>query len=233
MTRLVLDFRLDTPGFEVSALRTSISTLEQQLDELRSRRGEEARQFIAALDPKSEGDHTEAQLVRQELEWEVDHTYPRIYRGALLLLVWAAYESGVEEVAEYIQERIPAVLGLSDIRGRTTLERATKYFPGVLKFELFNSPNSPSRLRQIELVRNSFAHANGRVDRASDSGRKSLEALVTSGKLEEGWGMVRPTEMFLRSALDLVESELISLVARAKAWDDARKARSSKDAAPS
>jgi hypothetical protein len=223
MSRLIIDFRLDTPGFEISALKSSIGTLERQLEEIKTRRTRDVERFVAGLDHSSEEDYAEAQFAYQELEWEVEHTYPRVYRGALLLLVWAAYESGVQEVAEFIQKRLSVSLGLSDIRGRTALERATKYFPEVLKFQLFASTDSLSRLREIELVRNAFAHANGNLRRTSESGRKALDAMVKAGRLEEGWGLARPTKGFLDDALKLVGSEVESLVQRAKAWDDQRR----------
>lgn len=224
MTKLLIDFRLDNPGFEVNALRSSVDTLEAQLATLTAERTASVDKYVASLEYSEEG-HADAQLAFQELEWEVENTLPRIYRGGLLILIWAAYESGVEEVAEFIGKRMPVRIGLSDLRGRSTLDRAKKYYPEVLRFELFAEKNSLARLREIELVRNAFAHANGRMERASVGARKTLAAMVESGRLKEFWNVVVPTGDFLRSSLRVVESEISSLVDRAKAWDDARPTR--------
>ncbi len=146
----------------------------------------------------------------------------RVYRGAVLPLVWGAYESSLQEVAEFLRKRIPATLALSDLRGRTTFERARKYFPEVLKFELFTSSDAPGQLREIDLVRNAFAHTNGHLSNMSSGTRSVLDAMVAAGRLEESWGLVRPTKRFMEQALKLVDAEVTGLVERAKAWDDAR-----------
>lgn len=185
------------------------------------------KQFVSTLDLNSEDGHAEAGFAYQELEWEVDYTYPRVYRGGLLVLIWAAYESGVQEVAEFISKRMPVGLAVSDLRGWTTLDRATKYYPEVLKFQLFSSPDSLARLREIELVRNAFAHRNGRLDYVSHRSRKVLESMIGSGRLRELLNIITPTKDFLQWSLSVVEAELVALIDRAKAWDDARSDRGS------
>ena len=47
--------------------------------------------------------------------------------------------------------------------------------------------------------------------------------MIKSGRLQEAWGAVQPTKVFLERSLSLVEIELTSIVTRAKAWDDEHK----------
>lgn len=54
MPNLVIDFRLVGPGAEVSALRTSLETLEQQLKDVTAKRTDEADDYVATLDLDTE-----------------------------------------------------------------------------------------------------------------------------------------------------------------------------------
>lgn len=225
MPKFDFDLRLLDPQTELSALSRSIDTLEEQLAALTEARTEEVRARISAMS-REDYEYGEAQLARQELEYEVEHTLPRVYRGALLLLIWSAYESGVQQVAEFLVQRIKPVLDISDMRGRTVLEKAKLYFSGVLGFQLFTDDDAKARIGELEKVRIAFAHATGRLASLRPPARKSIDAMIESGRLEEGLGWIILPKPYLLSAMALVDKELSGLIGRALSWDDEQKGES-------
>ena len=168
-------------------------------------------------------EHGEHQLANQELEYEVEITLPRVYRGALLLLIWSAYESGVQQVAAFLVQRVKPVLDLSDMRGRTVLEKAKLYFSGVLSFQLFTDDDAKARIGELEKVRIAIAHATGRLASLRPPTRKSIDAMIESGRLDEGLGWIILPKPYLLSAMALVDKELSGLIGRALSWDDEQK----------
>lgn len=222
MVKLNLDFRLFDPQAELSSLRSSIDTLEQQLAALTEARTRTVEARIAAMTPE-EFHEGEAQLARQELEYEVEYTLPRIYRGALLLLIWSAYESGVQQVTSFLTKRMHLGLDLSDMSGRTALDKAKRFYRGVLRIELFTDEAARSQLGELEKVRNAIAHATGRLASLRPSARRSIDSMIESGRLAESLGSVLIPQRYLSSAMDLVDRELSGLIRRALYWDDSQK----------
>lgn len=223
MAKINVDLRLVDARSEIAALRHSVQTLEEQLEFLVAQR---RHHVIADLGPNPDQDAVHAAL--QVLSHAVEHTYPRVYRGALLLLIWASYESVVCQVAEFLRERKGIPLTLSETRERGVLRKAKVYFPRVLEIELFGSPDSSSRLGQLQILRNSFAHAGGRIAGLGKTARRTALALERAGLVSEDWGYLVPTKKGLEAALAVVDAEVSSLLRRAIAWDDS----SNSDPAP-
>lgn len=98
VAKINVDFRLLDVRAELPALRDSVRTLEEQLEHLATERRK--RVFGELQESGYDTDQAEVQLALQELRYEVEYTYPRVYRGALLLVIWAAYESAVVQVAD-------------------------------------------------------------------------------------------------------------------------------------
>lgn len=218
MPKITVDFRLLDARAELPALRDSVRTLEEQLQFLAAQR----RQQVLA-DLGRDADEAEVQLAFQELRWEVEYTYPRIYRGALLLVIWAAYESVVVQVADFLQRKKRISLPLSSVRGRGVFEQAAIYFPRVLDFEFYATRDSASRIGQVVLLRNAFAHAAGRVAGLRSRTRKAVAALEKAGWVEEELGYLVPTQKGLETALAVSGGEMSSLIERALAWDNERR----------
>lgn len=217
MVNVKLDFRLLDVRTEIAAIRGSVVTMEAQLKALKEQRTTEV---FRRLGPNA--DPADVQLARQELRWEVEYTYPRVYRGALLLVIWAAYESGVAQVADFLARHMSVSLSISDMRGRSVLDRANLYFAGVLNFDLRSSEVNAGRLGELALVRNAFAHVNGRTAGLSPSGRDAVESMVRAGKVDADYGYIVPTASYLAEAVDVIEAELTDLADRSIAWHDSQ-----------
>lgn len=224
MAKLNVDFRLLDARAELPALRDSVRTLENQLEFLAAQR---RKQIFADL--PADADEADVQLAFQELHYEVEYTYPRVYRGALLVVIWAAYESAVVQVGDFLQRRKGIALALSSIHGRGVFEQAKIYYPRVLEFGLFATKDSAGRIGQVVLLRNAFAHAAGRLAGLRPRARKAVAALEGAGWVEEELGYLVPTQKGLEASLGVVDGEMSSLIGRALAWDDERP-RSATDA---
>ncbi len=220
MPRFKLDFRLLDVRAELPALRDSVATLERQLEFIAAQRKRQVEADIAELGP--DPDPGEVQLALQELAYEVEHTYPRVYRGSLLTVMWATYESAIVQVAEFLQRKKGLDIALVDVRGAGVVERARRYFRKALHCELYTGKDRQSDCARIYLVRNVFAHVNGRLAGVKDNQRSVIENMVEDGALREDLGYVVPTKEFLEFALDVIDGEVKGLVERTLKWDDER-----------
>lgn len=215
MAKLKVDLRLLDARAELPALRDSVRMLEKQLEFLAAQR---RKQILADL--PSDAGEADVQLAFQELHYEVEYTYPRVYRGALLVVIWAAYESAVGQVADFLQRKKRIALALSSIRGRGVFEQAKIYYPQVLAFELFATKDSASRVGQAVVLRNAFSHAAGRLAGLRPRARNAVAALERSGWVKEEFGYLVPTKKGLDATLEVIAGEVSSLIGRALAWDD-------------
>lgn len=217
MAKLNVDFRLLDARAELPALRDSVQTLEDQLEFLAAQR----RQQVLA-DLGRDADEAEVQIAFQGLRYEVEYTYPRVYRGSLLLVIWAAYESAVVQVADFLRACKNIDLRLSEVRGRGVVEQAKIYYPKILGFPLFTSDDNAGRIGEVARLRNAFAHAAGRVAGLTSGPRKAARAWEERGWVDKELGYLVPTKTGLEAVLGVVDAEVSGLIERALAWDDSR-----------
>ena len=100
------------------------------------------------------------------MDAHVNHDLPRMFRSAVLALLWAIYESAVYQAASCLKEKDHHGLSIKDIKGKNDLDSWRKYFEHVLKFPLFNTEAERSRAEMLRALRKAILHANGRIDEA-------------------------------------------------------------------
>jgi hypothetical protein len=211
MAVIDIDLRFVDVTYELWALREYREVLERQLIAIRS---DLEAQLKARL--KGEDDEEEQSLAHQEHDELAEHILPRMFRCPLLVSLFAVYESGVTDVAEYVRGQRGATLRLDDMRRADFLDRAKLYFEHVLHFPLVRSEGEWHRLRMLATLRNMQAHANGRSRASPPSVVKKLYGWEQLG-VELHFGRLEISETFLRSMLETVDGTLSDLVARAQA----------------
>ena len=68
------------------------------------------------------------QAISTWIEEFVEETVPRLYRSPLLIELWAVFESGVTEMAKYLQKEQAHSLSINDLRANNDFDRARKYY---------------------------------------------------------------------------------------------------------
>ena len=141
----------------------------------------------------------------------------RSLRGGFIMSLWASYESGVLEVADFLKDKKGLRLRFSDVRGRDWFDRARKYFDSVLAFPLHPDLDDWNSLRVLYSVRIAYAHANGRLGPLRKSVRRRIERAIDAGA-----GITHELDdlhvdvdgPYLRSSYDFVEHLLRDLIPR-------------------
>jgi len=161
MPLIRVDLRLLDIYFELWALEEHLVALEDNIAFVRSQ--DRIRTEAQLQEGGFSQDESEVQLAFQEHDQRVNHVLPRYLRGSFLVALWAVYEAAIGDIADHLRARAGVALRLSDFRG-DFLERARKYFEHVLHRDLMPDKSTAEALGRLLLLRNAFAHANGRLD---------------------------------------------------------------------
>lgn len=164
-------------------------------------------------------DDPDWQYLHQEFYHLEDFLLPRLFRVPFLVSLYAVYESAVIEIASNIQKQKGITISINDLRG-DFLERAKKYFKGIIDFKLC-SDRAWQKITMLSVLRNAIAHANGRMEMLKIEIKtkiKTWEKQKVGVSIVDGFVVV--DESFTRETLSLVSSSLNNLVERYKNWDD-------------
>lgn len=209
-----MDFRFVELDHEVTSLATYREILEEQLT---IRKDQERLRLRARLmSPESEMDDAERQFANEEVNILVEEILPRFFRGPYLIALWALFESGIIEVADFIAMTKPLSLKLRDIRGRGPKDQWNKYFTHIASYPLGFTDCTWERLEELRQVRNVLAHANGRLDLVKDDkSRRKLEKWCRENRgLSEHSNLLIVSADYTRAAQILVTDTLSSLISR-------------------
>ena len=218
------EWRLLDPRVDLEALGRYLDTVEQQLAHLRDQ-----WRIRLTADLKDASNKDERDWLWHESEVR-ETLVTRSLRGGFIMSLWASYESGVSEVADFLKDKKGLRLKLSDVRGRDWFDQARKYFDSVLGFPLHPDLDDWNPLRELHSVRIAYAHANGRLGPVQKSVRRRIERAIDAGggithELDDR--VVDVDGSYLRSSYDLVEHLLKDLIRRAleeadrdAAWTD-------------
>lgn len=216
MVKIYPDFRLIEIEYELWALGQFLSFMEPQIAYLSDQ--DRVQTFAQLKESGWDHDEAELQLAAQELSERQDYVVPRFMRGPFVVALWACYEAGVGEVAEFVQHKQGALLGLKELRGDHVLTRSRRYFEAVLAFTLDADDARYARLADLLTIRNSLAHANGqRRAMSTEAWDKLTQALKRQGTPPDDYrGIVILSGEFVRRAFEDVNASLRDLVNRAR-----------------
>ena len=207
------EWRMLDPVADLEALRLYLDTVEEQLAFL-----QDQWQVRLTADLK-DATKDERDWLWHESQMREAHVTKSL-RGGFIISLWASYESGILDVADFLKDEKGLRLRLSDVRG-DLFNRARKYFDSVLVFPLHPDLNDWTPLQVLHDVRNTYAHANGRLGRTGKTVRERLERAIDAGiGIKHEWDGLHVDGPYLRSSYDLVKRLLSDLRRRALDWAD-------------
>jgi len=213
-----LDFVIELPLFpeidaELFVVLQRVSAIEHQLPQIK----ESERQRLAESELDGINDEYEYQAISRWIDEFVEETVPRLYRSPLLIELWAVFESGVTEIAKYLQKEQGHLLSINDLRANNDFDRARKYYQVVLHLPLITSDQVKERLDILVLVRHALAHGNGRIEVIKENSLKKIQTWEKSnGELSTDGQYLNFTSAFIESMADAVKTALEDLIARVK-----------------
>ena len=132
----LLNFDLSFPSVEIaaelSALETHISLLKDFVPTIQDQYRLRAKREVERKSLPDDMMYEEEQYIEHVRE----NVIPRAFFNSVLVMIWAAYESGMTDIATYLGKKESCHLSLSDIRARDFKGRLEKYFQGVLGLTL-------------------------------------------------------------------------------------------------
>ncbi|MEW6520409.1 MAG: hypothetical protein AB1461_13445 [Thermodesulfobacteriota bacterium] len=155
------DFRFVELYQELYALEEYMESIESQLPDLIQK--EEKKAYESLREKGYEDDPIERQQIQQRLHELIEEVLPKYFLGAILVTLWAIFESAILEIAKEVKDQQKQKVILSDIDG-DFLKRTNKYFNHILKIHIDTGDRSWQHLRMFYVLRNALAHANGRLD---------------------------------------------------------------------
>lgn len=214
-----IDFRLAQLSLEIALLEDYIALVEGQIQ--RSSREAEAKFESDVAAAGGSIDEAERDFLRQERDHGIDFVIPRVFRGPMLVSLFAVYETGVTEVSRELQEKHGQGVSLDDIRGRDFLDRARKYFQHVLSFDLCRDDGAWQGLKRLSVLRNAIAHTNGRLDLMNQKAQTQIREWERQKcGVDRHSGYLVVDAALLSQAAATVRDTLGDLVERYKQWDD-------------
>jgi len=117
----------------------------------------------------------------RDLEYVALNLVPRFFKGAFVIALCAAYESAVDDIANFVRLKENARLKIGDLRESITHKRITLYLESVLGTSYALRPELMVRLDELCDVRNCLGHANGDLTNEKENRLRRLEALARAG----------------------------------------------------
>ena len=214
-----MSFRFDLRTLPVesqaAALKEHRRLAEEVIDSLASQRMAASSERMA--EEGVEPSDPEWDMMVGDLEYEIKYQLPRFFRGPHLLMLWAAYEASVREIAEHIRDLKSSefsVLVLDDMAG-DPLRKAVNYYRHILQFDLYAEEGAWQKIRMLQDLRHVLIHASGRTDRIKPSLLKKLRGWEEAGVgVCTHYDHLTVSKELMASLSEAVTSELKSLTAR-------------------
>lgn len=219
--RIPVDLRFAELWLELYALEQHLKLVEEQLE----RSSDSERQRIEDCLKKYDltPDDSEWHLMVDEYSRNVGFVYPMVMRNSFLISMYSMCELTITEIAGLTQKKQGLEKSLDDIKGGDFLDRARKYYTHILNFELCENNLTWERLKILAGLRNAVAHQNGRLAMVKKGRKTKIEGWMKKDiGIENRWGYIFVTEVFVKETLRIVQGYLKDLVQRYKTWDDYR-----------
>ena len=212
-----IDFRLLDASIELDALEEHLQLIENQMELIQKTARREFDTYIREKHLRSED--PEWHIAWHKYDYRIDQL-PRFFRGTFLVVLYAAYESIVTEIARLIQDKQSQNIKINDLKG-DFLERAKKYYKHILKFDLYSDEKVWQHVRMLSILRNAFAHANGRLDMLNKRTRNSIQNWAQQKRgISTDYGYIICEANIVADIFGAVRDSLEDLIKRYKHWDE-------------
>jgi len=216
-----LDFVIDLrfAGIEAAlfVVLRHLETVEIQLPQV----AESERERLQNEELSGVNDDYEYHDIKRWIDDFVENVLPRLYRSPILVELWAVFESGIVEIAEYLQKEQGHSISVHDLRSNNDFERAKKYYERVLHFPLLTIDDINERLHMLLLVRNAVAHCNGRIEVIKEDRLRQIRAWEKKyGEISADGDYLSFTAAFLEKMAQAVKASLEDLIGRVKEKTD-------------
>lgn len=146
----------------------------------------------------------------EELENQVTHYLPKMFRGGYVLTLWSVLERSLMDIALKTAEHIGDPLPEDYFRKGSFLPLIRDAISKHSGVSAFPSPDELKKLRLLKDVRQTLIHHDGRLNEAPDSlKRLSFTELEKIGLIVEKDGyftFIIPTELFLNLNTKLIDN---------------------------
>jgi hypothetical protein len=196
--------------YELNVLERYLESFEEQLPVIAQQ--EEQKTYLRLRDETDLAVEDEA---FRELEYLNEEVLPRFFRGAILVTLWAIFESALTDIATEIRDQQSQTLTLRDIRG-DFLERVKKYFNHVLNFPLKTNDKNWISIRMLKVLRNALARGNGQIENINDIEKRKIKNWERNeiGLSISSFGYLLFSEQFVRRIFSAVQEILNDLTNR-------------------
>ncbi len=212
-----IDFRLLDASIELDVLEEHLQLIENQMEHIERTERNKTETYI-----RKEGlcpDDPEWHIAWQKYDYRIDQL-PRFFRGTFLVVLYAAYESIVTEIARLIQVKQSQKIAINHLKGGF-LERAKKYYKHILKFDLYSEEKVWQQVKMLSTLRNAFAHANGRLDMLNEKSKKEMKKWRKEKRgISTYYGYIICEANIVSDIFSAVRDSLEDLIERYKHWDD-------------
>jgi hypothetical protein len=130
---------------------------------------------------------TELDKYKGEHYLEYVHVYaiaedelPRVILNPITLSIYALFESSINRLLIYCQNKENQVRSLKDIKGKSLLSRVNKYIEQVLLYDYKFSDSDIQTLTSLIAVRNCIAHANGDLNQLDQRKKNNLSKIINN-----------------------------------------------------
>ncbi len=214
MVKITVDFRFVFLERELWALSEFYDVIEPQIKYLQDQ--DRIRSHARWKELGYEWEDADLQLELQDLDQRAKTVFPRLLRNPFVVTLWAAWESGIPQVAADLA-RTKKVRRFRKLPRRSFLDSAVEYFTSTLHFPLDLDATRLARLRTLQTLRHVIAHANGEQRSVPRGQWSRLAAIVaqdaTIATLED---YVIVSESFLATAHADVVGSLRELIQRVR-----------------
>jgi len=175
-----VDFTFMVIKHELWALGEQLQVLEQQMPLLASQQRKNSLDDLRRRN--LDDDEVEVEHARLMAFHFAEDVLPRLLRAPFLLSLWSVFESGINDIAKYIQQKKGCAKSPRDVRGENTLDGFQKYFDQDLRFPLFINDSAKDDLTNLLMLRNAFAHAGGQIDQVKLKDRPKIKRWAKTDK---------------------------------------------------
>ncbi len=191
--------------WRIESVARTLEYLEDFLPHAKDQAFLRKKQELKSCKKSFERDEVEAELELMELEW--NSRFPAYFYGSLLVLLWGEIEAIIERFAAEIQSIKSVSLAFNDIRGRYAYNRLRKYVQAILGASV---PEN-STIKDLQFLRNLYAHHGGDISSLSDAQTRRIHAILRT------YPGVSQSDTFLVVGAKYLESAMDNAVSLIKA----------------